>query len=227
LASQLVTGLVDVKAGPGGIQQIINKGTGEVVGTVTAEQAAAIEATVARGKEFGTDIQGKVDGWISEWDSIQTAREETADLQEFSKSWFDRLSAKNEDGTYQIQTGPLEGLVANLGLGNMAIGELSSDDIINRLESLQIVNLAPVTTQELKAMGELFATPGKVNQQNLGSIKSFMNKLNREQKRLDRAEGKVRSRLNSNYDSLEEFDRQYLRDVHGEWRPLTEDGVPY
>jgi len=227
LASQLVTGLVDVKAGPGGIQQIINKGTGEVVGTVTAEQAAAIEATVARGKEFGESIQGKVDGWISDLDEISLAEEQTSDLQEFSKTWFDRLSAKNEDGTYSLATGPLEGLMTNLGLSGMALGELSSDDIQNRLASLQIVNLAPVTQQELKAMGELFATPGKLNAQNLGSIKSFMNKLNRVQRELGRKKGKAISRLNANYDDLEDYDRQYLQDSYGNWRPLTDEGVDY
>jgi len=227
LASQLVTGLVDVKAGPGGIQQIINKGTGEVVGTVTAEQAAAIEATVARGKEFGESIQGKVDGWISDLDEISLAEEQTQDLQEFSKSWFDRLSAKNADGTYALATGPLEGLMTNLGLSGMALGELSSDDIQNRLASLQIVNLAPVTQQELKAMGELFATPGKLNAQNLGSIKSFMNKLNRVQRELGRKKGKAISRLNANYDDLEDYDRQYLQDSYGNWRPLTDEGVDY
>jgi hypothetical protein len=117
--------------------------------------------------------------------------------------------------------------MTDLGLSGMALGELSSDDIQNRLASLQIVNLAPVTQQELKAMGELFATPGKLNAQNLGSIKSFMNKLNRVQRELGRKKGKAISRLNANYDDLEDYDRKYLEDSYGNWRPLTDEGVDY
>ena len=227
LANQLVNGLVEVKAGPGGIQQIINKGTGEVVGTMTSEQAALAEGIVARGKAFGESIQGKVDGWITDLDNITQMQMETQDLVEFSEGWLDRLSQKNEDGTYAIATGPLEGLVASLGLGGVNIGELSADDIMNRLQSLQIVNLAPVTKSELKAMGELFATPGKTNAQNIGSIKSFLNKLAREQKKQQRVYGRAVSKLNANYDNLEGYDRQYLDDTYGNWRPLTENGVDY
>ena len=226
-AAGLINGINEVRTGPGGISEIINTATGEVIRTLSADEAGTIEGVVSRGKKFGEDIQGKIEGWITDLDEIQIARDETAELQEFSQSWFDRLGEKDADGNYMFQTGPIQGLMGSLGLGSMQVGELMADDIQNRLASLQIVNLAPVTQQELKAMGMLFANPGSVNEQNLGHIKSFMNKLDREQKKLSRKEGKARARLNSNYDNLEDFDRQYLDDSYGNWRPLSNSGVDY
>ena len=226
-AAGLINGLNEVRTGPGGISELINKATGEVIRTLSADEAGQIEGVVARGKQFGTDIQGKIEGYITDLDEIQLAREETADLQEFSQGWFDRLSQKDEDGNFMLDTGPIQGLMANIGLGGIEIGELAADDIQNRLASLQIVNLAPVTEGEMKAMGMLFATPNQLNEQNLGSIKSFMNKLRREQMKLARREGRAKSRLDANFDNLEEYDRQYLKSAYGDWRPLTADGVDY
>ena len=158
-AAGLINGINEVRTGPGGISELINKATGEVIRTLSAEEAGQIEGVVARKKQFGTDIQGKIDGYIADLDEIQVAREETADLQEFSKGWFDRLSAKDADGNFTLDTGPIQGLMGSIGLGGFEIGELGADDIQNRLASLQIVNLAPVTQQEMKAMGMLFANP--------------------------------------------------------------------
>ena len=226
-AAGLINGINEVRTGPGGISELINKATGEVIRTLSAEEAGQIEGVVAREKQFGTDIQGKIDGFITDLDEIQLAREETADLQEFSKGWFDRLSAKDADGNFTLDTGPIQGLMGSIGLGGFEIGELGADDIQNRLASLQIVNLAPVTQQEMKAMGMLFANPSQLNEQNLGAIKSFMNKLQREQNKLNRREGRAKAKLDANYDNMEDYDRQYLDSSYGDWRPLTADGVDY
>ena len=223
IANQLANNLVEVRTGPGGIQQIINKGTGEVVGTMTAEQAGTVEGIVGRGKAFGESIQGKVDDRITELEMIQDARFEIQDLTEFSEGWMERISAKNEDGTYSFQTGPLQGIMASLGLGNTGLGELSADDIQNRLASLQIVNLAPVTQQEMKAMGELFASPMAINEQNIGKIRSFMNKLRREQKKLDRKEGRAKTWLTENEANMNSFDVDYLNNQYGTWRTKQVD----
>lgn len=223
IANQLANGLVEVKPGPGGIQQIINKGTQEVVGTMTAEQAALVEGTVARGKDFGETIQAKVDERISEMDMLQDAQYEMEDLTQFSEDWLKRLSAKNQDGSYAFQTGPLQGLQVALGLGNQALGELSADDIFQRLQSLQIVNLAPVTQQEMKAMGELFATPNQINEANIGKINSFMRKLQREQKGIERRRGRARTWLTENEANMNPFDVQYLEGNYGEWRTKQVD----
>lgn len=223
LASQLANGLVEVKAGPGGIQQIINKGTGEVVGTMTNEQAATAESIVGRGKQFGESIQGNIDERIAELDMLQDAEYEMADLTEFSEEWLDRLSAKNADGTYAFQTGPLQGLLGSLGLGTEGIGELSADDIFQRLQSLQIVNLAPVTQQEMKAMGELFANPSAINEQNIGKVKSFLRKIKREQRTIERKRGRARTWLTENEDNLNPYDVQYLDGNYGEWRTKQVD----
>ena len=223
LANQLANGLVEVKEGPGGIQQIINKGTQEVVGTVTPEQAGLIEGIVGRGKAFGEGIQGQIDTRIAELDSLQDAEYEMADLTEFSEQWLDRLSAKNEDGSYAFQTGPLQGLMASLGLGNEGLGELSADDIFQRLQSLQIVNLAPVTQQEMKAMGELFANPSAINEQNIGKIKSFLRKIKREQKSIERKRGRARTWLTENESNMNQFDINYLGENYGEWRTKQVD----
>ena len=226
-AAGLINGINEVRTGPGGISELINKATGEVIRALSAEEAGQIEGVVARKKQFGTDIQGKIDGYIADLDEIQVAREETADLQEFSKGWFDRLSAKDADGNFTLDTGPIQGLMGSIGLGGFEIGELGADDIQNRLASLQIVNLAPVTQQEMKAMGMLFANPSQLNEQNLGAIKSFMNKLQREQNKLNRREGRAKAKLDANFDNMEDYDRQYLESSYGDWRPLTADGVDY
>lgn len=223
LANQLANGLVEVKAGPGGIQQIINKGTGEVVQTLTADEAGLIEGIVGREKAFGENIQGQIDERIAELDSLQDAEYEMADLTEFSEQWLDRLSAKNEDGSYAFQTGPLQGLMASLGLGNEGLGELSADDIFQRLQSLQIVNLAPVTQQEMKAMGELFANPSAINEQNIGKIKSFLRKIKREQKSIERRRGRARTWLTENEANMNQFDINYLGENYGEWRTKQVD----
>jgi hypothetical protein len=223
IANQLANGLVEVKPGPGGIQQIINKGTQEVVGTMTAEQAGLVEGIVGRGKAFGESIQGNIDERIAELDTLQDAQYEMEDLTEFSEQWLDRLSLKNDDGSFAFQTGPLQGLQVALGLGNEALGELSADDIFQRLQSLQIVNLAPVTQQEMKAMGELFATPNQLNEANIGKIKSFLRKIKREQKSLDRKRGRARTWLTENEDNLNPFDVQYLDGNYGEWRTKQVD----
>lgn len=223
LANQFVNGAVEVKEGPGGIQQIINSVTGEVEGTLTPEQAATIESTVARGKKFGEDIQGQINDYIGELAILDDAQYEMADLTEFSGQWLDRLSAKNADGSYAFQTGPLQGLMGSLGLGTEAIGELSADDIFQRLQSLQIVNLAPVTQQEMKAMGELFANPNSINEQNIGKIKSFMRKIQREQKSLDRQRGRVTTWLSENEGNLTSYDRNFLDSNYGNWRPKKVD----
>jgi hypothetical protein len=223
LANQLANGLVEVRPGPGGIQQIINKGSGDVVQTLTADEAANIEQVVGRGKKFGENIQASVDERIALLDQIQDAEFEMADLTEFSQGWLDKLSAKNEDGSYSFQTGPLQGFMASLGLGNEGIGELSADDIFQRLQSLQIVNLAPVTQQEMKAMGELFANPGAINEQNIGKIKSFMRKLQREQKSLGRKSGRARTWLTENESNMNQFDIDYLEGNYGTWRTKQVD----
>lgn len=223
LSAQLANGLVEIKAGPGGIQQIINKGTQEVVGTMTNEQAALAEGIVGRGKQFGENIQGNIDDRIAELDMLQDAEYEMADLTEFSEQWLDRLSEQNPDGSYTFQTGPLQGLLGSLGLGNEGIGELSADDIFQRLQSLQIVNLAPVTQQEMKAMGELFANPSAINEQNIGKIKSFMRKIQREQRSLERKRGRARTWLTENEDNLNPYDVQYLDGNYGEWRTKQVD----
>ena len=223
LANQLANGLVEVKEGPGGIQQIINKGTQEVVGTMTPEQAGLVEGIVGRGKAFGETIQGKVDERIAELDSLQDAQYEMEDLTQFSEEWLDRLSAKNDDGSFAFQTGPLQGLQVALGLGNQALGELSADDIFQRLQSLQIVNLAPVTQQEMKAMGELFATPNQLNEANIGKIKSFLRKIKREQKGIERRRGRARTWLTENEENMNPFDIDYLNGNYGEWRTKQVD----
>ena len=223
LANQLASDLVEVRTGPGGVQQIINKGTQEVVQTLTADEAGTIEGIVGRGKAFGESIQGKVDERIAELDQLQDAEFEVEDLTQFAGEWLDRLSTKNEDGTYAFQTGPLQGLQNALGLGNQALGELSADDIFQRLQALQIVNLAPVTQQEMKAMGELFANPGAINEANIGKVKSFLRKMQRTQKGIDRRRGRARTWLTENADNMNQYDVDYLDSNYGEWRTKQVD----
>ena len=54
-----------------------------------------------------------------------------------------------------------------------------------------------------------------------------MNKLQREQNKLNRREGRAKAKLDANFDNMEDYDRQYLESSYGDWRPLTADGVDY
>lgn len=219
VASKLLEGVYEVKTGPGGITEIIDKSTQEAVSTLTADQAATIEEVVGRGKKLGESIDAQIGDNIQKLYDLQVAKNEVSDLTEFGEQWFNTISEKDEDGDYVFQTGPLQGLLASVGLADMKLGELSATDIMNRLQSLQIVNLAPVTQQELKAMGELFATPSKVNAQNLGAIKSFLDKLKRTQRDLDRKMGNTRAWLTSYESKMSPYDREYLQRQYGDgWR---------
>ena len=72
-------------------------------------------------------------------------------------------------------------------------------------------------------MGELFANPSQLNEANIGKIKSFMRKLKRTQRDIERKRGRARTWLTENESNMNQFDVNYLNENYGEWRTKQVD----
>ena len=232
LANQYVNGAVEARTGPGGITQLINKLTGEVEGTLTAEQAAAIESTVAQGKSFGENIGQKIETSIQDLNAIGGEELVLQQAVEGINYWTEKLSEKDADGNYVMDTGLIQGLMTDLGVADFAYGELDAAAVEAKLRNLQIVNLAPVTEKELKLLGKLFAGTAVMNEQNLGTLQGYLKRVEEKQADVARRKGNAIFTLDANYDYLNAPNRTYLNNRYGtgeegSWRPATADSVRF
>jgi hypothetical protein len=232
LANQYVNGAVEARTGPGGITQLINTLTGEVEATLSAEQAAIIESTVAQGKSFGENIGPKIETAISDLNAIGGEELVLNQAVEGIDYWTEKLSEKDADGNYIMDTGLIQGLMTDLGVSGFSYGELAAKEVEQKLRNLQIVNLAPVTERELKLLGKLFAGNAVMNEQNLGTLKGYLRRVKDQQAEVSRRKGNAIFTLDANYDYLNAPNRAYLNNRYGSgeegsWRPATADSVRF
>lgn len=179
LANQYVNGAVEARTGPGGITQLVNKLTGEVEQTLTAEQAAAIESTIAESKSFAdTTAQKnaeKVAGYMTRINEIAVAGVAFDQTMQQIDGWVDRLEGGD------LETGLVSGFLTELGLmGTELEGEALADSVEQALYNLQITNLAPVTEKEIQFIKGLFMDLKSPTEVNIGKLKAALKRISRQ-----------------------------------------------
>ena len=76
-----------------------------------------------------------------------------------------------------VDSGPFQGLLVKLGLGDRAMGELNAQAIYQALMNLQITRLTPVTEKELELISQLWASAGQNPEQAMGALSAALGRL--------------------------------------------------
>ena len=124
--------------------------------TDTGRQAIltkSIERSEAKLAEFSTGMNGVL--------AAKRATDEALDM------------IQNEE----VDTGLLQGVLTNLGLGDEAQGELSAKAVFQLLNNLQITKLTPVSNYEMKVVSGLWASVMNGEKQNIGALKEALGNL--------------------------------------------------
>ena len=94
---------------------------------------------------------------------------------QFAIEQTEEILRKYESG--QLDTGPWQGLLVKMGLGDKETGELNAQAIYQGLLNLQITRLTPVTEKELQLISELWASAFQRPEQAQGALTAAMERL--------------------------------------------------
>lgn len=187
------------------------------------------EAMIEGAADKETAVQGASKSVAYDWSQVDAATsalygaEEAYDLarsmRDTSQKYLDMLSGENPDAAV-LDTGPVDAFLYDVfGVGTEEFAQMDADAIETTLQNLQITNLAPVTENELRQVGKMWANIARQETPNKGVLKRAIERSEAAMRRIERDVRTQGSRLNT-YGPEGELDRLigtsgFLKRVYG------------
>lgn len=139
-----------------------------------------------------------------------------------SQKYLDML--ESNDPAAALETGPIDAFLFNVfGVGTEELAQMDADSIETTLQNLQITNLAPVTENELRQVGKMWANIARQETPNKGVLRRAIAKSEQVMRKIERDAKTQGSRLET-FGGIKERDRVvnssgFLRRVYGRESP--------
>jgi len=172
MATKLEAGLLETRKSDDGTEYVYDKASGQITTLVTPAQIAQGKALIA-----GTETRASSDAEanakfranaITSLDDSTAQAQLLTNVRDVTEDWLNKFESGDVD------TGLINGLFAEIGIGPEEMGSLDYDTTRQKLANLGITNLAPVTVREIMMISKMWADQSAGKDINVGRLKAAL-----------------------------------------------------